>query len=332
MEFTIWMTTSCNFKCKYCYVDKQNITMSSDTAHNVVDYICDVMKDRSDENINIIFHGGEPFYNYRQIIFIYNELNRRLKNTMTFSVTTNGSFFNEDIKKFLQNSNVELCVSLDGNKKSNDSNRQTRNGCSSYDMVIDFLEKMRSIGKNIKIRMTVNTLNVKDLYKNYLHINQLGYDIISFAPDEGDKWTKKDLDIYKTNFHLILEYLKNKDIELYKYYRENIKNFYFMTISPCSGGAKSLHVSVDGTLYPCMLAVGKNKYKIGDIYDGIDIEKLKEIHKYSLEDNITCKNCGIKNNCRNNRCKIINDIRTHNFLFAYPISCAFQHINYEELF
>ena len=120
MEFTIWMTTSCNFKCKYCYVDKQNITMSSDTAHNVVDYICDVMKDKSDENINIIFHGGEPFYNYRQIIFIYNELNRRLKNTMTFSVTTNGSFFNEDIKKFLQNSNFELCVSLDGNKKSND--------------------------------------------------------------------------------------------------------------------------------------------------------------------------------------------------------------------
>lgn len=95
-------------------------------------------------------------------------------------------------------------------------------------MVIDFLEKMRSIGKNIKIRMTVNTLNVKDLYKNYLHINQLGYDIISFAPDEGDKWTKKDLDIYKTNFHLILEYLKNNDTELYKYYRENIKQFLFL--------------------------------------------------------------------------------------------------------
>ena len=71
MEFTIWMTTSCNFKCKYCYVDKQNITMSSDTAHNVVDYICDVMKDKSDENINIIFHGGEPFYNYRQQQLVY---------------------------------------------------------------------------------------------------------------------------------------------------------------------------------------------------------------------------------------------------------------------
>ena len=57
MTFTIYLTTECNFKCKYCYEQfSDHLNLSEKNAFKIVDYIMGV----TNEDITIVFMGGEP--------------------------------------------------------------------------------------------------------------------------------------------------------------------------------------------------------------------------------------------------------------------------------
>ncbi|WP_347915830.1 4Fe-4S cluster-binding domain-containing protein [Clostridium saudiense] len=65
MDFTIWVTRRCNLSCKYCYEGNNKLAASMDikTADKTIEFICKTIK-KVDENINVIFHGGEPLLEY----------------------------------------------------------------------------------------------------------------------------------------------------------------------------------------------------------------------------------------------------------------------------
>ena len=83
-NYTIWLTTDCNLRCRYCYegVEKKAIIMEQDLAAQVVDFICETFDDKNEE-LCIDFHGGEPLLNYKilallvgMVLFVVNEANR----------------------------------------------------------------------------------------------------------------------------------------------------------------------------------------------------------------------------------------------------------------
>lgn len=122
--YMIWLTTACNLKCKYCYegTAKVNCYLSKDYAAKIVDYIvqdCDKTK-----NLQISFHGGEPFLNYKIMEFISLELENQLHsvvNDISYQVTTNATILNEEIIEFLKDHKIEVTCSLDGTKETHDS-------------------------------------------------------------------------------------------------------------------------------------------------------------------------------------------------------------------
>lgn len=107
--YMIWLTTACNLKCKYCYegTAKVNCYLSKDYAAKIVDYIvqdCDKTK-----NLQISFHGGEPFLNYKIMEFISLELENQLHsvvNDISYQVTTNATILNEEIIEFLKDHKI----------------------------------------------------------------------------------------------------------------------------------------------------------------------------------------------------------------------------------
>lgn len=293
---------------------------------------CDTLiESQNDESLKIGFHGGEPLLNFNLIKIIYNHFEMKYPMKAHYHITTNGSICNREILNFLSNSNIELCVSLDGTKESNDLNRKSLDQKSVHDKVIDFLNEIKSIDKNIKIRMTVNTKNVLDLSNNFKYIYNLGYKMIVFAPDESDKWTKESLNQYKTQFQELLDFLQSNDYSLYKHYIETIRTYYFNRIIPCNGGKGKYHIDTDGSVYPCIFTVGNDRYKIGTIFTGINQDILKHMMRYNTTLNTKCKSCPAKYNCIHNRCKIINEIRTGSCLEPSANSCQLQHIYYDIL-
>ena len=54
-------------------------------------------------------------------------------------MTTNGTVFEKDIYDFIKGK-VQISVSIDGNRKTNDTNRIYPNGESSFDKVLETLK------------------------------------------------------------------------------------------------------------------------------------------------------------------------------------------------
>ena len=171
--YMIWLTTACNLKCKYCYegTAKVNCYLSKDYAAKIVDYIvqdCDKTK-----NLQISFHGGEPFLNYKIMEFISLELENQLHsvvNDISYQVTTNATILNEEIIEFLKDHKIEVTCSLDGTKETHDSIRVFEENKGSYDIAMKNSLKLLALYPDLRVRMTVRSTEVENLSKNIIYL------------------------------------------------------------------------------------------------------------------------------------------------------------------
>ena len=115
MDFTIWVTRRCNLSCKYCYEGNNKLAASMDikTADKTIEFICKTIK-KVDENINVIFHGGEPLLEYDLIKYFIKSLKENIDTRrINFGITTNGTIINDEIYNFTINE-----IETDNNKYS----------------------------------------------------------------------------------------------------------------------------------------------------------------------------------------------------------------------
>ena len=134
MNITYWVTNQCNLNCKYCYVDKDIKVMSLKVAEDTFNFVSNFIQNsiKNNEKINISFHGGEPLLNFEVIKYLVEKHKNQNYNNMTFMMTTNGTLFNKEIIDYVTE-NIQISVSLDGKKQTNDLNRIFKDGTGSFD-------------------------------------------------------------------------------------------------------------------------------------------------------------------------------------------------------
>ena len=122
MNITFWVTERCNLACKYCYVHKQPKTMTLETAEQTIKYFTNKFDETvaAGKRINVALHGGEPLLNFDVIRYIVETLKERYDGHIIFTMTTNGTVFEKDIYDFIKGK-VQISVSIDGNRKTNDT-------------------------------------------------------------------------------------------------------------------------------------------------------------------------------------------------------------------
>lgn len=111
MFVNLWVTTSCNFSCKYCYEGekKKSFDLSKPTLNNLITHIIQEIKD-VDEEIIIEFHGGEPLLNFPLIEYTVNKINCIFpKNKKRYGITTNAYYLDEKKADFLAEIIYEKC-------------------------------------------------------------------------------------------------------------------------------------------------------------------------------------------------------------------------------
>lgn len=330
MNIMFWVTEKCNLNCDYCYVKKQPKTMSMETAVVAFEYFKRMLSERDlrTGEIHVGFHGGEPLLNFPVIQFLTDMFNKEFGNKVKYlSLTTNGTIFEEEMFQYLVN-NIQISVSIDGEQETNDLKRHYSDGRSSYDEIVRTLEYLKRQDTLCRIRMTINQQTMERFADNFIYLDKLGYGIVTYALNTSDKWNDADMKNYKAQLEKIMEYFIKENPEEGKYFLYNLTNANFRKRKSCDGGTTNFHVSPEGDLYPCIMAVDDPDFKLGDIIHGIDLELLGKLDKINEKTIIGCGECEFKDCCANQVCKIINKKATGDFYKAPCISCKEKEVLY----
>lgn len=293
--------------CSYCYEkNKKSKSISYDVIDNIIDFIVMQHINSTDKNVSVVTHGGEPLMEFEKIRYFIKKLNSKVDN-VKYIVTTNATLLTDTMINFLIEHYSEISISIDGTRAVHNTNRILVNGQGTYDMVIRNAKKLMSKHNNIKARMTINPKTAPYLFESVKHLLDLGFmTIVPVADSFCDEWTEKDIITLYEQGKLITDYVKNypepTNVGLINDALCKRKN------APCNGGTSTFSIDTDGTIYPCIVAVGIPEFVIGNIITGIVASKVQEILEW---DNIKiplCADCSRYDYCNSTRCRIINKV------------------------
>lgn len=332
----------CNLGCRYCFAEEgeyhgRRALMSLEVGKQALDFL--VANSGSRRNLEVDFFGGEPTMNFevvKELVRYGRSLEEPNNKNFRFTLTTNGVLLDDDIMEFANREMANVVLSIDGRKEVNDYMRPTRNGKGSYDLIVPKFQKLAQLRNqtNYYVRGTFTHHNL-DFAEDVIHLADLGFKQISVepvvAPPEAD-YAIREEDLPQ----LLAEYDKLAK-EIIKREKEGrcFNFFHFMIdltqgpcvakrLSGCGSGTEYLAVTPWGDLYPCHQFVGMDEFKLGDVWQGVQAENIRDEFKlcnvYAKE---KCRNCFARFYCSGG-CAA-NSYNFHgSILDAYDIGCELQ--------
>ena len=333
----------CNMRCKYCFGDTgeyggERQLMNNKVGRAAVDYIIEHSGPR--KHCEIDFFGGEPLINMPLVKEVTEYVRKREKETgkeFKLTLTTNGLALNDDNIKWLNDNNISLVLSTDGRRETHDNMRPDCGGQPTYDKVMKNFKKCVDSrnGENYYMRGTYTAENL-DFTKDVEAMADAGFDILSMEPvvlkDSPYGLTEEMLP------EIFAEYDRLTDFYL-KRHREG-KGFFFFhfnmdlsngpcvakRLAGCGAGHEYYAVAANGDLYPCHQFVGRNKYKLGNVFDDLD-EGAEDITRYFRESHVMnkerCKTCWAKYFCSGG-CHANADLFHDDIRKPYEVGCEIQ--------
>ena len=287
----------CNLSCTYCFAGKGEYhgpkgLMSYEVGKRALDFLIEHSGTR--HNLEVDFFGGEPLMNFdvvKKLVAYGREQEKKHDKRFRFTLTTNGVLLDDEVAAFANREMSNVVLSLDGRKEVNDRMRSACNGKGSYDLIVPKFKKLAdSRGqKDYYIRGTFTHYNT-DFAEDILHIADLGFKEISLEPvvappDAPYALTEADLPELLRQYDRLTEAMKERDEK-----GNSFTFFHFMIdltggpcivkrVSGCGVGTEYMAVTPEGDLYPCHQFVGEEAFRLGNVFDGITNESLRDEFK-----------------------------------------------------
>jgi len=186
---TLFLTNRCNLRCTYCYAaagDFQPMEMGVDLARAGIDFVVRNAR-RAGRPPAVFFHGGgEPTRAWAVMMeavdYARRAWPRRERGEVVFGLATNGVVSPEQAARIAEIF-PGVTVSLDGTEDIQNAQRPRPGGGGSFRAVMDFIEVLRSKGREIVARCTVTALNVDRLAGLVdFYVKEAGVRHIHFEP------------------------------------------------------------------------------------------------------------------------------------------------------
>ena len=332
----------CNLRCSYCFAGTgeymgHRSLMSLEVGKKAIDFLIENSGNR--RNLEVDFFGGEPLMNFdvvKGIVDYAKEREKESDKNFRFTITTNAMLLDDEKRAYINENMHNVVLSLDGRKEVNDAVRKRVDGTGSYDRILPLTKKMveERGGQQYYVRGTFTRKNL-DFSADVLHLADLGFDQISIEPvvaakDSGLDIRNEDLEtVFSEYERLAKEYVDR---------RNNGKwfNFFHFMIDleggpciakrmrGCGSGTEYLAVSPEGELYPCHQFVGHKEFYLGNIFDGLNGNPIRETFR---ETNVytkpQCDSCWAKfycsGGCAANAWQFNHDIKV-----PYEIGCELE--------
>ena len=307
---------TCNLNCSYCFASQgkfhgERAIMSMETAKRAIDFL--VENSGNHVNLEVDFFGGEPLLNWDVVkgtVAYARSIEKEHGKNFRFTLTTNGVGLNDEVMDFANREMHNVVLSLDGRKETHDRLRKFVDGRGSYDVIVPkFQEFVKRRGdKEYYMRGTFTHDNV-DFTKDLFHMVDLGFDRLSMEPvvcDPSEPYalTEEDLPKIYEQYEILAKYMLQKEkeghpITFYHYMLDLTGGpCIYKRISGCGSGTEYFAVTPWGDLFPCHQFVGEEQFKMGDIWNGIQREDIRQDFKmcnvYAREE---CRDCWARLYC-----------------------------------
>ncbi len=307
---------TCNLNCEYCFASQgkyqgERAVMSFDVGKRAFDWLIENSGNR--HNLEVDFFGGEPLMNFdvvKQLVAYARSIEKEKGKNFRFTLTTNGLLIDDDVIDFANKEMSNVVLSLDGRKEVHDRYRVDYNGKGSFDKIVPKFQKLVKArdNKNYYMRGTFTHQN-PDFLKDIEVMLHLGFTELSMEPvvcASGDpsELTPEDMAIVMEQYEKLAELMLKKDKEgkpfTFYHYMIDLTGgpCIYKRISGCGSGTEYMAVTPWGDLYPCHQFVGDEAFKLGDIWQGVTNNEVKnsfaECNVYAREE---CKNCWARLYC-----------------------------------
>ncbi len=279
---------TCNLSCEYCFASQgkyhgDRAVMSFEVGKQALDFL--IANSGSRKNLEVDFFGGEPLMNFdvvKQLVAYARSIEKQHNKNFRFTLTTNGVLIDDDVIDFANREMSNVVLSLDGRKEIHDRYRVDYAGNGSWDKIVPKFQKLVAArgGKNYYMRGTFTHANpdfLNDIKVMLdLGFNELSMEPVVCAPGDPAALTSEDMPVVMEQYEKLAELMRERDREgrpfTFYHYMIDLTGgpCIYKRISGCGSGTEYMAVTPWGDLYPCHQFVGEDRFKLGNVWDGVD--------------------------------------------------------------
>ena len=307
---------TCNLNCSYCFASQgkyhgERALMSFEVGKRALDFLIENSGTR--RNLEVDFFGGEPLMNFdvvKKLVEYARSIEKEKGKNFRFTLTTNGVLVDDDVIDFANKEMSNVVLSLDGRKEVHDRYRVDYQGRGSYDTIVPKFQKFVKArgGKNYYMRGTFTHAN-PDFLEDIKTMLNLGFTELSMEPvvaAEGDEaaLTEEDKTVVMKQYEELAELMLKRDKEgkpfTFYHYMIDLAGgpCIYKRISGCGSGTEYMAVTPWGDLYPCHQFVGDEKFKLGDIWHGVENKEIQnEFASCNVYARSECRDCWARLYC-----------------------------------
>ena len=307
---------TCNLNCSYCFASQgkyhgDRAVMSYEVGKQALDFL--VANSKGRRNLEVDFFGGEPLMNFqvvKDLVKYARTIEKDAGKNFRFTLTTNGMLVDDDVIDFANKECSNVVLSLDGRKEIHDKYRVDYAGKGSWEQIVPKFQKFVEArqGKNYYMRGTFTHAN-PDFLEDIKTMLDLGFTELSMEPvvgpeSEPSSLTMEDLPIVLDQYEKLAELMLKRHKEgrpfTFYHYMIDLKGgpCIYKRISGCGSGTEYMAVTPWGDLYPCHQFVGEEKFKLGDIWNGVSNTAIQdEFCACNVYARPECRNCWARLYC-----------------------------------
>ncbi|MBR1520231.1 MAG: radical SAM protein [Bacteroidaceae bacterium] len=317
-KFVVELTQQCTLRCSYCCYSGQYegmrshspLSMSEETLKKTIEFIGEHCNKEA-EKVHVNLYGGEALICFDKVEFLVSELRRRLGGLVQFSISTNGLALTPAIVDWICSvPNVQVMVSVDGDKEMHDACRKTIQGKGSYDQIVanllSFKDKYpKEYQERVAILATLRKIEDAEMLSDRWRTTPLSdklpiiISLVSpnfsngelFLPRLSDlaayykkafaQYVRGEKTLMTRSLQTLVDTIKNRDFELCQ--GEH-------TIYSCLNDMHRCYIDTNGTLYACEKVCMEQS--VGNLWSGFDQQRMRNLtFRYVERLNRLCSQC-----------------------------------------
>ena len=307
---------TCNLNCSYCFASQgkyhgDRAVMSFEVGKRALDFLVENSGTR--RNLEVDFFGGEPLMNFqvvKDLVAYARSIEQEKGKNFRFTLTTNGMLVDDDVIEFANKECHNVVLSLDGRKEIHDRFRVDYNGKGSWETIVPKFQKFVEARehKGYYMRGTFTHHN-PDFLEDIRKMLDLGFSELSMEPvvcDASDPsaLTEEDLPVVMEQYEKLAELMLQRDEEgkpfTFYHYMIDLTGgpCIYKRISGCGSGTEYMAVTPWGDLYPCHQFVGEERFRLGDIWEGVTNHTIQqEFANCNVYAHAECRDCWARLYC-----------------------------------